>query len=366
MPEAVETMQSQTTRYSVGVRMWIWNRILERSGVPSPNIFYQNKTLPPPTPEQPRSLANFMHFDTIHHYNNNGKVNPIPALHPILTAQYWSANKLFPEDTPYPLQTWNVGTPTLKDVSVNYESYDGRLTVSGSGAMRDYLQKKSVPWNDYRSSIRTIEITAGITKIGDYAFDATNIKSIIIPDGLTQIGVFAFSNTAIEKVDIPATVNRIDSAAFGACKDLDTVFVHWTALSSIRTSAAAFDGLTLAEVTLVVPDGRRSMYKAFEPWKYMNILEINELSVPTPSDTITDTDTITAIATAGALALPLYPNPTTGVVYIDNPDGAEVVVYSSVGALVLRTKGDKVDLSKFAAGVYVVRVGQRSGKIKKE
>jgi hypothetical protein len=301
-----------------------------------------------------------MHFDTIHHYNNNGAVNPLRPLPPILTPQYWTANGLYPEYVPYSPVSWNVGTPTLKNVSAVYEPYDGILTVSGSGNMRDYPQK-SVPWNAYRSNIRTIEIAEGITKIGNYAFSATDIKSIVVPDGVTQIGLFAFSNTAIAQVDIPETVSSIDSAAFGMCYDLDTVFVHWTTVSGIKTSAAAFDGDTLAAITLVVPDGRKAMYQAYEPWKYMNVLEINELNTPPPP-----ADTATAVAATEALALPLYPNPTTGVVYIDNPDNAEVVVYSSVGALVMRTQGDKIDLSDFAAGVYVVRVGQRSGKIVKK
>jgi hypothetical protein len=300
-----------------------------------------------------------MHFDTIHHYNNNGKINPIPALPPILTAKYWTASNLYPEATPYPLQTWTVGAPTLKNVSAVYESYDGILTVSGSGAMRNYSQEKSMSWYAYRSNIRTIEIAEGITKIGNYAFSATDIKSVVIPASVTQIGIFAFSNTAIAKIDIPATVDSIEDAAFGMCRHLDTVFVHWTALSDIKTSAAAFDSVTLAEIALVVPDGSKSAYKEAEPWKYMNILEINELS------TSGDTNT-TAVETLHATSLQLYPNPTTGVVYIDNPDGAEVAVYSSAGALVLRTKGDKVDLSKFAAGVYLLKVGRRSGKIIKE
>jgi hypothetical protein len=68
-----------------------------------------------------------------------------------------------------------------------------------------------------------------------------------------------------------------------------------------------------------------------------------------------------------ATSLQPYPNPTTGVVYIDNPDGKEVEVYTIDGTLLLRSKAATIiDLSKYAAGTYVIKVGNKAAKVVKE
>jgi hypothetical protein len=64
-------------------------------------------------------------------------------------------------------------------------------------------------------------------------------------------------------------------------------------------------------------------------------------------------------------ALSVHPNPTDGVVYIDNPDGAEVTVYTVSGAVVVRTTADVIDLSDYPAGVYVITVGGKVAKVVK-
>jgi hypothetical protein len=74
----------------------------------------------------------------------------------------------------------------------------------------------------------------------------------------------------------------------------------------------------------------------------------------------------TAVGTTHVLPLQLYPNPTTGLVYIDNPDGAEVEVYNVQGALLLRSKAAVIDLSQHAAGAYIIMVGSKAAKVVKQ
>ncbi|MDR3328648.1 MAG: T9SS type A sorting domain-containing protein, partial [Prevotellaceae bacterium] len=74
----------------------------------------------------------------------------------------------------------------------------------------------------------------------------------------------------------------------------------------------------------------------------------------------------TAVETLRATALQTYPNPTTGLVYLDNPNGAEVEVYTLGGALVLRSKAAVVDLSQHAVGTYIIKVGSKSAKVVKQ
>ncbi|MDR1563046.1 MAG: InlB B-repeat-containing protein [Dysgonamonadaceae bacterium] len=75
--------------HDVGSRFWIWNKVLERSGVGSPRIISN------PDPTHPRSLENFIHFDTINNYNANGKRVCKYDIPDVLTAPYWTANSLF-------------------------------------------------------------------------------------------------------------------------------------------------------------------------------------------------------------------------------------------------------------------------------
>lgn len=48
----------------------------------------------------------------------------------------------------------------------------GVLTISGTGAMADWSDSNGnvAPWYDYRSSIRTAQVSKAATSIGAYAF----------------------------------------------------------------------------------------------------------------------------------------------------------------------------------------------------
>jgi hypothetical protein len=75
----------------------------------------------------------------------------------------------------------------------------------------------------------------------------------------------------------------------------------------------------------------------------------------------------TAVLATPAESLLAYPNPTSGVVYIDNPDGAEAEVYTIDGTLLLRSKAATIiDLSKYAGGTYIIKVGNKAAKVVKE
>ncbi|MDR1561996.1 MAG: InlB B-repeat-containing protein [Dysgonamonadaceae bacterium] len=77
--------------HDVGSRFWIWNKVLERSGVGSAHL------LDPATdPAHPRSLENFIHFDTINNYNANGVRECLYNVPAILTAKEWHDKGYFP------------------------------------------------------------------------------------------------------------------------------------------------------------------------------------------------------------------------------------------------------------------------------
>ncbi|MDR0412375.1 MAG: M6 family metalloprotease domain-containing protein [Dysgonamonadaceae bacterium] len=67
-----------------------------------------------------------------------------------------------------------------------------------------------------------------------------------------------------------------------------------------------------------------------------------------------------------AAAVDVYPNPTTGKVYVENAGGAEIRVYNLPGELLLRTGQNSVDLSGYPKGVYLLQVDGQSRKIVKQ
>jgi len=95
----------------------------------------------------------------------------------------------------------------------------GKLTVSGTGDMDYYIFKVSVPWDDYRDSIYTVEIGEGVTGIGNVAFcDCVNLTNVTISNTVTSIGESAFyCCRKLKYIFIPATTTSIASNAFEMC-----------------------------------------------------------------------------------------------------------------------------------------------------
>ena len=84
---------------------------------------------------------------------------------------------------------WNEGNLTWK----LYE--DGTLTISGTGAMKnyDYNDNPSPVYNN--SNVKKVVIEDGVTSIGNSAFnECISLTSITIPDSVTSIGSYAFYN----------------------------------------------------------------------------------------------------------------------------------------------------------------------------
>ena len=94
----------------------------------------------------------------------------------------------------------------------------GVLTISGTGAMADWSDSNGnvAPWYDYRSSIRTAQVSKAATSIGAYAFyGCSSLTSITIPNRVTSIERFAFYGCgSLTSITIPDSVTSIGSGAF--------------------------------------------------------------------------------------------------------------------------------------------------------
>ncbi len=80
---------------------------------------------------------------------------------------------------------------------------DSVLTISGSGAMADWVDGSLVPWYDVREDIRTVIIEEGVTTIGDRAFYYfTRLIDVSYPTTLTSIGIGVFDFcSALPEID---------------------------------------------------------------------------------------------------------------------------------------------------------------------
>lgn len=78
-------------------------------------------------------------------------------------------------------------------------SADGVLTISGQGKMINSANAQAYPWNAYAQKIVSVEISDGVTSIGNWAFAySSRLTTFIIPDSVTSIGDFAFGEWVIE------------------------------------------------------------------------------------------------------------------------------------------------------------------------
>ncbi len=102
----------------------------------------------------------------------------------------------------------------------------GTLTVSGTGAMKDY-NYKGAPWYQSRDSIKAVVIENGVTAIGERAFNGcSSLTSITIPESVTTIGGRAFEDcTSLTSITIPESVTAIGSGEFFGCDSLTDVSI---------------------------------------------------------------------------------------------------------------------------------------------
>ena len=140
---------------------------------------------------------------------------------------------------------------------------DGTLTISGTGAMKDYNAVGNLsPATQKKDSVKKVVIEKGVTSIENKAFHNCNsLTSITIPDSVTSIGSFAFDScSSLTNITIPDSVTSIGSSAFCDCSSLTSIVIP-NSVTSI--GSYAFDNCkSLTSIT--IPDSVTSIgNKAF-------------------------------------------------------------------------------------------------------
>ena len=136
---------------------------------------------------------------------------------------------------------WNEGNLTWK----LYE--DGTLTISGTGAMKDYdYYNNPSPASQKKDSVKKVVIEDGVTSIRNSAFyDCNSLTSITIPNSVTSIGAYAFSNCYyLTNITIPNSVTSIENYAFRSCSSLTSITIPDSVTSIGELAFYSCDSLT--------------------------------------------------------------------------------------------------------------------------
>ena len=91
-------------------------------------------------------------------------------------------------------ETEKSGFCGTEDSNVNWSlDEEGTLHITGEGAMASWESEADVPWAQYRSQIKEIQIEDGVTSVGAYAFcNCSDVTETVLPDSIKNIGEFAF------------------------------------------------------------------------------------------------------------------------------------------------------------------------------
>lgn len=128
----------------------------------------------------------------------------------------------------------STGSGTCGD-NISWELDDsGTLTLTGSGAMRDYAYSDYFgedvsPWREYKieNDIKKIVVGDGITSIGSYAFrNCGEVTEVSLPAGLKKIGYAAFESCKkLKNINLPDGLETIDDDAFSLCSALESIVI---------------------------------------------------------------------------------------------------------------------------------------------
>ncbi len=98
-------------------------------------------------------------------------------------------------------------------------SSDSILTIGGNGAMADYNEETVIaPWYEYRDAYHSVYIAAGVTNVGNLAFQqSANLRYVDLASTVTSLGNYSFYNCpALHALTLPESVTTVgDNTPFG-------------------------------------------------------------------------------------------------------------------------------------------------------
>ena len=162
-------------------------------------------------------------------------------------------------------------------VSKAYTDYDNFKSIFGNQVTEYIIGEDVTSIGDYAfygcSKLTSIIIPNSVRSIGNSAFrNCSGLTSVTIGNGVTSIGESAFASCLkLTSVTIPNSVTSISKWAFSNCSRLISV-------TALNPTPVAITGLVFtnpSNMTLYVPKGSKSAYKAADIWgQFKDIVEI--------------------------------------------------------------------------------------------
>lgn len=141
-------------------------------------------------------------------------------------------------------QSGTCGATDTDNITWSYDAATTTLTLTGTGAVADFVKSGNIPWNQYRNNLTTVVIGEGITALGLHNFyECKKVTSVSLPTTLTKIGNKAFiNNTAwTGALVLPEGVTSVGDEAFSGCNALTSVTLPST-LQSAGSKAFSLGG----------------------------------------------------------------------------------------------------------------------------
>ena len=110
-------------------------------------------------------------------------------------------------------------------VTYTFNSETGALTISGTGATKDYDSSANPSPFLWNRDITSVVFEPGITKVGSTLLKGcTSLISINFGNTVTEIGNYAFeSDSQLTEVNLPDSIVTLGNGAFYQCSKLETV-----------------------------------------------------------------------------------------------------------------------------------------------
>lgn len=153
--------------------------------------------------------------------------------------------------------------------------------------------------------ITNVEIPSAIygvpvTGIGDYAFNGSTVISVTIPEGVTRIGIRTFQLSKLQSIFIPLSLTSIDGWAFEWCYDLTDIYykgtpAQWFEIDVADNGATEFYSSTM----------HFAWNESNAPLYHINSVSLSDGATSIPADSFLVTVSVTKLEGAGNHAMVL-------------------------------------------------------------
>ena len=250
------------------------------------------------------------------------------------------------------------GATESDNVTATLDTETGVMTISGIGAMTDYLSVHQRPW---------------------YA-NISDISTCVLAEGVTNVGNIAFSGCGkMTRVLLASTVNKIGTRAFQSCEELTTVIYEGE--NELTVGSNAFYNVA-ENAVFYVKAGRKDYYstigalESFEVKEITLALDITEATIGyaesvtlTPTYTLADfvgdvdytwtSSEMTVATVADGVVSPVNPGETDVKVSVVTPSGNTLEAVCRVTVVDAATGIENVKVETNSDGVIYDLMGRK-------